>query len=63
MEKGVRGRAQTAGANSRRGTTKKHKISRTLFSTNLHFLVEFLTLPLQACPLTVTLVRVTLQLQ
>ena len=36
MEKGVRGRAQTAGANSRRGATKKREISRTLFSINLH---------------------------
>ena len=32
MEKGVRVRAQTAGANSRRGATKKRDISRTLFS-------------------------------
>ena len=32
MEKGVCVRAQTAGANSRRGATKKREISRTLFS-------------------------------
>ena len=38
-------RAQTAEANSRRGATKKREISRTFFSTNLHFLVEFLPLP------------------
>ena len=31
VEKRVRGRAQTAGANSRRGATKKREISRTLF--------------------------------
>ena len=46
VEKRVRGRAQTAGANSRRGATKKREISRTLFgappffSINLHFLVH-----------------------
>ena len=45
MEKGVCGRPQTAGVNSRRGATKKREISRTFFSTNLHFLVEFLPLP------------------
>ena len=31
MENGVRGRAQTAGANSRRGVTKNREISRNLF--------------------------------
>ena len=31
MENGVCGRAQTAGANSRRGATKKREISRNLF--------------------------------
>ena len=36
MENGVRGRAQTAGANSRRGATKKREISRNLFPINLH---------------------------
>ena len=36
MENGVRGRARTAGANSRRGATKKCKISRDLFSIILH---------------------------
>ena len=36
MENGVRGRAQTAGANSRRGAIKKCEISRNLFSINLH---------------------------
>ena len=38
MEKRVRRRAQTAGPNPGRGATKKGKISRTLFSINLHFL-------------------------
>ena len=32
MDKEVRGCAQTAGANSRRGATKKREISRTFFS-------------------------------
>ena len=36
MENGVRGRAQTAGVNSRRGATKKREISRNLFSINVH---------------------------
>ena len=44
MEKGVRGRAQTAGANSRRSATKKREISRTLFSINLHFWTTVRTL-------------------
>ena len=41
MEKKVHGRPQTAGANSHRGATKKREMSRTLFSINIHFLVEF----------------------
>ena len=40
MENGVRGRARTAGANSRRDATKKREISRNLFSINLHSWVE-----------------------
>ena len=35
MENGVRGRAQTAGANSHRGATKKREISCNLFSINV----------------------------
>ena len=41
MEKEVRVCAQTMGANSHRGATKKREISRTLFSINLHFLVQY----------------------
>ena len=36
MENGVRGRARTAGANSRRDATKKHEISHNIFPINLH---------------------------
>ena len=36
MENGVRGRARTAGANSRRDATKKHEISLHIFPINLH---------------------------
>ena len=37
----VRGHARTAGANSRRGATKKREISLNLFSINLHSWVGF----------------------
>ena len=40
MENGVHGCAMTAGANSRRGATKKREISRNLFSINLDFSVR-----------------------
>ena len=39
LDKRVRETHQTAGANSRRGATKKRDISRTLLSINLHFSV------------------------
>ena len=39
LDKRVREMRQTAGANSRRGATKKHEISRTLLSINIHFSV------------------------
>ena len=39
VEKRVRGRGQTAGANSCHSATKKQEISRSLFPINLHFLV------------------------
>ena len=37
IRKCVDARAQKAGANSRRGATKKDEISRNLLSINLHF--------------------------
>ena len=40
LDKRVRETRQRAGANSRRGATKKRKISRTLLSINLHFSVD-----------------------
>ena len=40
LNKRVRETRQTAGANSRRSATKKHEISRTLLSINLHFSVQ-----------------------
>ena len=40
LDKRVRETRQTPGANSRRGTTKKREISRTLLSINLHFSVD-----------------------
>ena len=40
LDKRVREMRQTAGANSRRGATKKREISRTLLSINLHFSVQ-----------------------
>ena len=43
MENEVRGRARTAGANSRRGATKKREISQfshNLLSINLNFSVQ-----------------------
>ena len=39
LDKRVREMRQTAGANARRGATKKRDISRTLLSINLHFSV------------------------
>ena len=39
LDKKVRETRQTAGANSRRGASKKREISRTLLSINLHFSV------------------------
>ena len=39
MDKTVRGRARTERGNTRAGATKKRKISCTLLSRNLHFLV------------------------
>ena len=44
LDKRVCEMCQTAGANSRRGATKKRKISWTLLSINLHFSVVYLSL-------------------
>ena len=41
MDKTVRGSARTVRGNMRGGATKKRKISRTLLSKKLHFLVLF----------------------
>ena len=40
LDKRVREMRQTAGANSRRGASKKREISRILLSINLHFSVD-----------------------